>query len=116
MAGTKLELADELMFRNWLQQNRVPFDPNSSNNDYDMRGFYQGQRQQSPHAQSEVNANDGEQHYTDYYKMPWHPTYSADSQGAGPDAPNWNKQDQLVGQDGKVLYDEKFLKILRGMQ
>lgn len=116
MAGTDLQLADELMFRKWLEDNRVPFDPNAKSQDYDMRGYWQGLRQQSPHAMSGVNPNDNQMHYTDYYKMPWHETYSNESKGAPSDAPAWNRQDQLVGPDGKVLYDEKFMKILRGMK
>ena len=109
LTGTKLPLMDELEFQKWAQENGVPL-----SGDYDMRGYYQGLRQGSPHARpSEVNPNDMKPHFTDYYKMPWHETFSAESKGAGPDAPRWNRQDQLVGPDGKILVDEKFNKLLR---
>lgn len=113
LTGTELPAIDEFQFRQWLKDNAVPFNPDAQQ-DYDMRGFYKGVQQQNPHAQSSVNENDGQLHFNDYYKMPWHDTYSSESKGAGPDAPSWNKQDQLVDPSGKIMYDEKFMKILRG--
>lgn len=114
LTGTQLPTMDEFEFRNWLKENAVPFDPEAKATDYDMRGYWQGLRQQSPHARpTEVNPNDMRPHFTDYYKTPLHETYSAESRGAPPDAPRWNKQSQLVGPDGKILYDEKFNALLR---
>ena len=59
--NTELPLADEFEFRQWLKDNRVPFDPEAKTSDYDMRGYWQGLRQESPHARpTEVNPNDNE--------------------------------------------------------
>ena len=112
--NTELPLADEWEFRNWLKENQVPFDPEAKATDYDMRGYWQGLRQQSPHARpTEVNPNDNSPHYTDYYKTPLHESFSSGSKFAGPDTPSWNRQDQLVDPTGKILFDEKFNKLLR---
>ena len=42
--NTELPLSDEFEFRNWLKDNRVPFDPEAKVSDYDMRGYWQGMR------------------------------------------------------------------------
>ncbi len=109
---------DELQFRQWLQNNRVPFDPNAQVSDYDMRGYYQGLQQQNPHAApSEVNPNDNQLHYPDYYKTPLHESFSNQSKFATPNSPHWmgqQNQDRLVDPQGNVVFDEKFLKFLRG--
>jgi hypothetical protein len=105
--NTQLQPLDEMAFRQWVQQNNVPFNPNNAMQDYDMRGFYQGLQQQSPRAQSAVNQNDGQMHYPDYWKTPYHQTFSGESQWAGPMAPRWNPQDQLVAPSGRILFDER---------
>src|SRR5688500_8154489 len=81
--NTQLPALDEMAFRQWLQQNRVPCNPDAQQSDYDMRGFYQGIQQQNPRAVSAVNPNDGRMHYPDRWKTPMHETFSADSQWAG---------------------------------
>lgn len=106
---TKLDPLRELLFRQWVQQNNVPFDANAkAPTDYDMRGYFQGVQQGNPMARStETNANDGKPHYTDYYKTPLHQTFSAESQWAGPNAPQWVNDSQLAAPNGKVVFDEK---------
>jgi len=104
---TELGPLDEMAFRQWVAQNQVPFNPDRSGQDYDMRGFYRGMQQQHPRAQSAINPNDQQMHYPDYWKMPTHQTFSQDSQWALPVAPRWNEQDQLVSPGGRILFDER---------
>lgn len=105
--NTQLPLRDELGFNQWLQENKVPFDPRAPVSDYDMRGFYQALQSGDPRATSGMNPNDSQMHYPDYWKTPYHETFSRDSQWALPTAPAWNEQDQLVDQQGNVVYDER---------
>lgn len=105
--NTQLQPLDEMAFRQWLAQNKVPFNPDAQQSDYDMRGFYQGVQQQHPRAISAINPNDQRMHYPDYWKTPTHQTFSQDSQWAGPIAPRWNEQDQLISPGGRILFDER---------
>jgi hypothetical protein len=105
--NTPLSQLGEMAFRQWVTQNRVPFNADAPVTDYDMRGFYQGLQQQNPRATSAVNPNDGRMHYPDRWKTPLHQTFSADSQWATPVAPRWNEQDQLVSPGGRILFDER---------
>lgn len=105
--NTALPPLDEMAFRSWVSQNKVPFNLDAPVTDYDMRGFYQGLQQQNPRAVSAVNQNDGQMHYPDYWKTPLHETFSADSQWAAPVAPRWNEQDQLIAPSGRILFDER---------
>ena len=111
--NTALPQMDEFAFRNWLAANKVPFDPNNPNQDYDMRGFYQGLMQQNPRATSAVNPNDERMHYTDYWKTPVHRSFSSESKYAPTDAPHWINRDQLADPNGNILVDEKFDRMLR---
>jgi hypothetical protein len=106
--STTLDPLQELLFRNWVQANNVPFDVNASGaTDYDMRGYFRGMTQGNPQARpTEVNVNDGRPHYTDYYKTPLHQTFSRESQWAGPTAPEWINDRQLVSPGGRILFDE----------
>lgn len=107
--NTSLNPLQELMFRGWLQQNNVPFNPNASGpTDYDMRGYYQGLQNGNPMARpSSVNPNDNLPHFPDYYKTPLHQSFSSESQWAGPNTPQWVNDSQLAGPNGRVVYDEK---------
>lgn len=107
--NTILSPQEELVFQRWVKDNNVPFNPNGVGpQDYDMRGFYKGLMTGDPHAQSGINTNDGQLHYSDYWKTPYHQSFSAESQWANPQtAPRWNNQDQLVAPDGTVVYDER---------
>ena len=98
----------EPQFQQWVTQNKVPFDPKRTTpQDYDMRGFYQGLQNGDARAKSAIDPNDGKMHYPDYWKTPYHETFSAQSQWAAPNAPQWNDKDQLVGADGAVLFDDR---------
>lgn len=114
LTGTQLPLMDEFKFRQWVKDNAIPFNPDQQGQDYDMRGFYQGMQQQNPKAQTQMNENDNRMHFTDYWKMPSHESFSNESKYAGPNTPRWINRDQLADPLGNVVYDEKFMKILRG--
>src|SRR5208282_6079106 len=97
----------EPQFRKWVKDNKIPFDPDEKNSDYDMRGFWKALQSGDPKAQSAIDSNDKQLHYPDYWKTPYHQTFSNESQWATPDAPSWNDQDQLVDKSGNVLFDDK---------
>lgn len=98
----------ELAFRDWVGRNNIPFDPNQKGpSDYDMRGFYKALMAGDPRASNSVNPNDNMIHYPDYWKTPYHQSFSGESQWALPTAPNWNENDQLVTPDGMVVFDER---------
>lgn len=106
--NTPLDQLHEMAFRQWVQDNHVPFDPNSTApQDYDMRGFYQGLQQQNPKAQSAIDPNDSRLHYPDFWKTPIHQTFSNESQWAPANAPAWNDEDQLVSQGGRIVFDDR---------
>ena len=105
--NTQLDPLTEMAFRQWVAQNKVPFDPDVASSDYDMRGFYQGLQQQNPIATTAVNPNDNALHFPDFWKTPQHQTFSNESQWAGPNAPAWNAQDQLIDPNGRIVFDEK---------
>jgi hypothetical protein len=101
--NTRLDPASEIAFRGWLAQNKVPFDPEAGATDYDMRGFYSGLMSGDPRARSAVDPHDKRMHYPDFWKTPGHTSFSAESQWAGPVAPQWNQQDQLVAPNGRIV-------------
>lgn len=106
--NTELSPKDELLFRDWLKRNNVPFDVNAKITDYDMRGFWKAYSEGDPKAKPSVNPNDKQIHYSDYWKTPYHESFSAESQWADPKkAPQWNDKDQLVLPDGTVIFDER---------
>lgn len=107
--STQLDPMAELQFRTWVQQNQVPFNPNTQGpTDYDMRGYFQGLQNGNPMARpTEINPNDNKLHYTDYYKTPLHQTFSSGSQWAGPLDPQWINGSQLAAPSGRILFDEK---------
>ena len=90
----------------------MPFDP-SSGADYDMRGFYNAMRAGDPRAMSAVDPNDSAIHYPDTWKMLTHETFSGQSQWAGPVAPQWNEQDQLISPGGRILFDDRAKTMLQ---
>lgn len=105
----KTDLGDkEPEFQAWVKANKVPFDLAQEIPDYDMRGFYKALQEGDPKAQEAVNPNDGQMHFPDYWKTPYHKSFSNESQWADPaKAPKWNDQDQLVAPDGTIVVDEK---------
>lgn len=110
---TKLSNEDESNFQNWVKQNNVPFDP-SEKSDYDMRGYWKDIAANGADSTS-VNANDGNAHYPDTYKTPYHQSFSNESKYANENAPSWNDKDQLVTKDGSVVFDEKMPKAAEGL-
>lgn len=111
--STDLNVA-EPGFRAWANQpgflpgDKVPFNPNVTGpTDYDMRGFYHGLMTGHPRALQSVNPNDRKMHYDDYWKTPYHRTFSDESQWATPVAPKWNEKDQLISPGNRILMDEK---------
>jgi len=106
--GTMLMPSEEVGFRNWLQAGNVPFNTSAGvGQDYDMRGFYQAMQQRDPLATSAFNQNDQSLHYPDFWKTPYHRSFSSGSQWALPGAPSWNRQDQLVDRRGNIVFDER---------
>src|SRR4051812_39454776 len=61
--STSLPSMDEFQFRKWVEQNRVPFNPDQQVTDYDMRGFYQAAQQGQPGMVASVNPIDNAIHY-----------------------------------------------------
>lgn len=104
---TQLSIPEQLQFFNWVKQNNVPYDK-SPQADYDMAGFWKALQSGDPRAATAVNQNDKQIHYPDYWKTPYHQTFSNESQWAiQSQAPGWNQQDQLVMPSGEVVYDER---------
>lgn len=106
----RTDLGDqEPAFQKWVQDNKVPFDVNKTGpDDYDMRGFWKGAQTGDPRANTAPNPNDGQIHYDDKWKTPYHKSFSSESQWAKPNAPTWNDKDQLVDpSNGGVVFDEK---------
>lgn len=103
---TQLDPFNEASFQQWVAANKVPFDP-SQTADYDMRGFYMALKNGDPIAATALNANDGQMHYPDYWKTPYHQSFSNESKFAGKDAPMWNDRDQLEAPSGRVVFDER---------
>ena len=101
--NTQLDPLQEMAFRQWLTLNSVPFNLAAPQTDYDMRGFYQATQQQNPIAKSAVDPSDNRMHYPDYWKNPSHQTFSAESQHAGPDAPQWINDTQLAAPSGQIV-------------
>lgn len=103
---TKLSPEDEQKFQEWVKNNDIPFDP-SPKADYDMRGFWKSLQTKDGHASTGIDPNDGKLHFTDYFKTPYHETFSRESKWATKDAPEWNNKDQLVDKNGKVIFDDR---------
>lgn len=105
--NTPLNSGSEIQFRHWLAQNKVPFNTAAKQSDYDMRGFWLALQSKDPKAVSAVNPIDKRIHYPDYWKTPYHESFSAESQWADKGAPTWDKGgSKLVGADGKVVFDQ----------
>lgn len=107
---TQLPPEQEKAFQAWVEQNKVPFDSAQKVQDYDMRGFYQALQNKDPKAVSGIDPNDQQIHYPDYWKTPYHESFSNESQWATEGAPKWNDKDQLVDKSGKVIFDDKAKK------
>jgi hypothetical protein len=111
--NTPLTAAEEKEFRSYIadrsdkQDLGREFDPKAKIVDYDMRGWWKAMKAGDKRAALAVNPADKLKHRSDYWKTPYHKTFSAQSQWANPAmAPHWNERDQLVTPDGKVVFDE----------
>ena len=101
-ADKEAQTGTEGMFTNYQHDDPFP--------DYDMRGFYKDLKANKPRAVSSVNPQDGRVHGTDYYKTPYHESFSKQSQWATKAAPDWVGDDKqgwkLMDSKGKVYKDE----------
>ena len=106
---TALSPQDEWNFRSWARTNNIPFPEkyksideyiNDPKADYDLRGYWQAQQAGNPMAMRAPNL-----HFPDYWKTPYHQTFSNESKYAGAGTPSW-KDDKLISPIGSVLYDE----------
>jgi hypothetical protein len=95
-------------FVKWVQLQKVRYNlwAPERTQDYDMPGYYQALVGKDPKA---IRAGTG--HYPDYWKTPYHESFSADSKYADPnlDPPKWstqNGQDVLKDSTGKIYYQE----------
>jgi len=103
---TSLPPEQEKSFQDWVKANGVPFDA-APTADYDMRGYWEALQAGDPRAKTATDANDQKLHYPDYWKTPYHKSFSNESRWATEDAPRWNDKDQLVGKDGTVIFDDR---------
>ena len=103
---TRLSPPEDMRFRQWRIVNDVPYDA-SATSDYDMAGFWKALQAGDPTAATGINANDGQMHYTDFFKTPYHESFSRESKFAKPNAPAWNDLDQLIDTLGRVVFDER---------
>lgn len=108
---TTLAPDQETQFQQWVKQNNIRFDPSPAaepdERGYDMRGFWKGLQEGDAHAHTEINPSDNRLHFSDWWKTPYHESFSNESQWALPNAPHWNDKDQLIGSDGAVVFDER---------
>ncbi len=103
---TYLTETDENTFKAWVSDERIPYDPSSSA-DYDMRGYYKDVVLKGKDKRTR-NENDGQLHFPDTYKTPYHETFSNESKYADKEkAPFWVGDRFLVSPDGKVRFDDK---------
>ncbi len=101
---TPLSPDNESQFQKWVREQRVPY-RDEANADYDMRGFWLGQKTNDSRATQAMNAGDGRMHFPDTWKTPTHRTFSNESIYATPDAPHWEGY-RLVATDGRTIADE----------
>ena len=103
---------NEEEFRNWVDTNKVPFKIDDAQPDYDMRGFYQALKSGDQRALSSIDPADGQLHFPDYWKTPYHPSFSNESQWATKDAPKWIGNEtagyRLLDKTGKVVHEDLY--------
>jgi len=103
---TQLPPEQEQAFMQWVQANKVPFDPTDKYPDYDMRGYYQSLQNNPQAAQAGINPATQSLHYPDTFKTPYHESFSSESQWAAPGAPSW-RDNKLVSPTGEVVFEDK---------
>lgn len=108
--NTRLDPEQERQFRAWVAQNRIPFDVNAEQPDYDMRGFWLAKQRGNPVAVGAIDPNDRRMHFPDYWKTPYDATFSRESQWANKaTAPVW-RQNDLTLPGGTVIFSDKLHK------
>ena len=100
--NTTLTPDQEKNFRAWVATRKVPFDPDASVIDYDMRGFWRDDP-------SEARKWRRGEHFPDTYKTPYDTTFSNESKYATKDNPfKWDGDGpdaHLVDQrNGQVIF------------
>lgn len=104
---TALSAPEETAFRAWVASAKVPFNPNQTDADYDMRGYWKDVASKGK-SQTVMNGNDHRMHFPDTYKTPFHQSFSAESRYAAPGAPRWANDHQLVDpKTGRIVFDER---------
>jgi hypothetical protein len=106
---TQLPPQQEGQFRRWLEANKNQgplkyYNPDDSFSDYDMRGYWKD-TQGKISGNSGIDPHDGQMHFPDTYKTPYHETFSRESRYATKDAPYWDAKDRLIDKTGTVLFD-----------
>jgi hypothetical protein len=104
---TKLSDSEEKSFNQWVESNKIPFDPKESFQDYDMRGYYKELQEGGAGAVFDPER----MHFTDKYKTPFHESFSNESKYADQKtAPFWKEIEgggnQLMTPSGKILFSE----------
>jgi len=93
---TALHPSQEVAFNQWLQANRVPFDPRARISDYDMPGYWQATGGQSWHPGM---------HFPDTYKTPYDTSFSNQSRYAKPGTPFvWHGNALVDTRTGRPIY------------
>ena len=109
---TKLSPELEAEYQRWAPANNIPVYDSNQVVDYDMRGFYKGLFEGDPRA-SRGFGNDNQMHFSDYWKTPYHPSFSNESKFANEQAPRWEKDSfipgafNLVDQQGTLRVEDK---------
>jgi hypothetical protein len=103
---TQLSPEQEAAFLQWVQSNKVPFDPSDKYPDYDMRGYYQSLQSNPQATQAAINPATQSLHYPDTFKTPYHESFSSESQWAREGAPSW-QDNKLVSPTGEVVFEDK---------
>ena len=104
---TTLTPEEKTSFQNWVKENKAPYNESLSIQDYDMPGFWKALQSKDPKAVTAIDPNDKLTHYPDYWKTPYHETFSSESQWATKNAPKWNDKDQLVDISGKIIFNDR---------
>ncbi len=110
--STSLKDTEETQFREWLATQKdgpfAEFDPDAKIVDYDARGFWKAAKAGDPRASLAKNPTDNKMHADDFWKTPYHQSFSNESGYAFPTAPYWANNHQLVDPATKqVVFDEK---------
>lgn len=97
---TDLSPEQEQQFRAWVKDNKVPFDPDAKNIDYDMRGYWLAMN----NGQVAKWAG-GNTHFPDTFKTPFDTTFSAESQYATADNPfKWQGDNLIDTRNGQLIF------------